>query len=258
MLNSALCEGNVSHIRFQPTRHHFRYKLNSLWLDLDEIAELDALPFWSSQHRALVRFHRDDYLDPQQRDLKCAVYNRLREQDIEPQPGRVVMLGQLRSWGLCFNPVTFYFCFDLKQHLYAIVAQITNTPWRERHVYALPVANVTEPGQRMTFQFDKDFHVSPFMPMDMHYCWHFHISAHQIDIRMELTRENERQFNAHMRLGKKPLTSATARHQALFSPAQSARILGSIYWQALQLWLKRTPVHTHTNRHNNRENQDAS
>ena len=54
--------------------------------------------------------------------------------------GPIRMLSQLRNYGHCFNPVTFYYCYDAADtRVETIVAEITNTPWRERHSYVLPV-----------------------------------------------------------------------------------------------------------------------
>lgn len=42
--------------------------------------------------------------------------------------GPVRLLTHLRYWGYCFNPVSFYYCYDkTKQHLEVIVAEINNT-----------------------------------------------------------------------------------------------------------------------------------
>ena len=47
------------------------------------------------------------------------------------------LLTNLRTLGHCFNPVSFYYCFDDAENLEAVVAEVTNTPWGERHAYVL-------------------------------------------------------------------------------------------------------------------------
>jgi DUF1365 family protein len=42
--------------------------------------------------------------------------------------------------------VSFYYCFDAGGTLHSIVAEITNTPWKERHAYVLPVATAERRG----------------------------------------------------------------------------------------------------------------
>ena len=74
------------------------------------------------------------------------------------------LLTNLRCLGHLFNPVSFYYCFDRAgEELEAVVAEVTNTPWGERHAYVLGVRG-TDGGVRE--RVDKVFHVSPFMAMD--------------------------------------------------------------------------------------------
>ena len=69
----------------------------------------------------------------------------------------------------CFNPVSFYYCFDAAgAALEAVVAEVTNTPWGERHAYVLRLRGARRRGARRVA---KAFHVSPFMPMDHDYDW---------------------------------------------------------------------------------------
>ena len=89
--------------------------------------------------------------------------------------GPIRLLTHLRYFGYSFNPVSFYYVFDATDtRVETIVAEITNTPWKERHAYVLPVAGAARAGGRAwRFSFEKQFHVSPFMPMDMRYDWRF-------------------------------------------------------------------------------------
>ena len=239
--HSALCEGYVHHRRVSPRVHIFRHKLKMVWLDLDEIDQLDKLPFWSSRRWALMRFCRQDFLAPQELDLKQAVFEKLEEHQVTPRAGRVVLLAQLRSWGHNFNPVSFYFCYDQQENLYAIVAEITNTPWGERHQYVLESADA----QTHYFEFNKEFHVSPFMPMDLKYCWRFRVEKNHVAINMRLQDKKSTIFSALMALDKTPLTRTKAIRTSLAHPLMSLSGVLDIYWQAFRLWFKRIPFYTH-------------
>ena len=67
------------------------------------------------------------------------------------------------------NPVSFYYCFDVEtnRRVETVVAEVNNTPWGERHCYVLDPDQFDD--ERRTLS--KEFHVSPFLPMDMEYRW---------------------------------------------------------------------------------------
>ena len=83
--------------------------------------------------------------------------------------GPVRLLTTLRTFGHNFNPVCFYYCFAPGgERVEAVVAQVTNTPWGERHAYVL-----RRDGERSVMRdtMEKVFHVSPFIGMDNRYDW---------------------------------------------------------------------------------------
>jgi DUF1365 family protein len=218
-----------------------------MWLDL---AELDSVFrgrwFWSTRRRALAWFRRADYLGDADVSLDEAVRARVAQSlGVRPQ-GPIRMLAQLRNYGHCFNPVVFYYCYDAADsRLETIVAEITSTPWRERHAYVLPVAAGSGPNQAMRFDFGKQFHVSPFMPMGLDYRWQFTVPGDRLGVHMENLLHGERMFDATLNLRRKPINSWTLALVLLRFPLSTMRVLVAIYWQALQLRLKRVPVHAH-------------
>lgn len=243
-MHSRIYKGWVRHRRSAPTRNEFRYPLFMMYLDLTELPGLfDGVPLWSARRRALAWFRRADYLAPHDQPLDEAVRDLVAARiGVRPQ-GPIRLLTHLRYFGYCMNPVSFYYCFDRSgDRLEAIVAEITNTPWKERHQYVLAVRD----GARVQrFEFDKDFHVSPFMPMDMRYRWCFAAPGMRLHVHMESLRGGESVFDASLALRAEPVTrGALIRVLAVF-PAMTLRVIGAIHWQALRLWLKRTPFYPH-------------
>ncbi|HET6448996.1 MAG TPA: DUF1365 domain-containing protein, partial [Conexibacter sp.] len=162
---SAIYEGVVAHRRRTPVVHAFQMRLFLMYLDLAELPDaLHGLP------RALVRFRRADYLGDPAQPLDEAVRD-LVEQRLGFRPaGPVRMLAHLRYLGHCFNPVVFYFCFGPDgEHVEAVVAEVTSTPWGERHAYAAAGEGNAE--HVLESRHAKAMHVSPFMPMQMTYRW---------------------------------------------------------------------------------------
>jgi DUF1365 family protein len=246
-LCSAVYEGRVSHRRHAPQPHAFEYRMAQLYLDLDELDQVFARRWlWSSRRPNLARFRREDYLGPGELPLAEAVRARVAaELGYRPQ-GPIRLLTHLRYFGYVFNPVSFYYCFAADGvTLDCIVAEITNTPWRERHAYVLPLDRAQRHGRSLHWTFPKRFHVSPFMPMARDYAWRFTPPGTDLHVHMEVLRDGTREFDAHLHLQRHELSGAALARVLWRYPLMTAQVIGAIHWQALRLWLKRNPVHDH-------------
>jgi len=237
-------EGSVWHQRAQPTVHAFRYRLWFALLDVERIeSAFSGSRLWSISGPGLVGFRRSDYLCPQTPDLGQAVRDRVESELGRRPAGPIRMLTHLRQWGSCFNPVTFYFCERPVGGLDAIVAEVNNTPWDQRHAYVLDALD--QPGPDYRFDFDKAFHVSPFLPMDMAYQWRIDYRPDRLAVHMKVMRGPSEWFSVGMRLNVRALTRRAMRRLPLRFPLMGAKVVVAIYWQAFRLWLKRIPFHPH-------------
>ena len=242
---SALFQGIVRHRRFQPVRHQFRYSLFMWLLKLDELPSLFER-YWQlgPKPRHWARFRREDYLDRPERRLQDVVIDKLAsklEVDREEVAGEVWLLGQLRYLGCYFSPLNLYFVKrdGIFRH---VLAEVGNTPWNERHCYALDL--------RSLHPHDKEFHVSPFNPMGQEYHWRIlPPEGNRLAVHLQVAdHAGARAMDASLHLRRVALEQRSLNRMLMRKPSQTAALLAAIYWQALRLYIKRSPFYPHPGR----------
>ncbi len=257
--HSAIYRGEVRHRRHAPVRHEFAYRLFMMYLDLDELPRvLAASPLWSRSPWAPARFRRADYLSDPRQPLQASVRAEVARALGRNPTGPIRMLTHLRYWGYCFNPVTFYYCLSpADDQVDAIVAEITNTPWNERHRYVLDAARGTagdgtgtqsreaQVAQTLHWTFPKSFHVSPFMEMGLDYAWSFTTPGPRLGVHMENLRAGTPVFDATLTLTRHEITPRALSLVLLQYPFMTLKVIAAIHGQAARLYLKRAPFHPH-------------
>ena len=246
-MHSAIYHGWLRHRRFAPRAHAFRYPLFLMYLDLAELETVfKGRWLWSTQRRAFARFDRADHLGDPAVPLDRAVRDLVESRTGHRPAGAIRLLTHLRYFGHCFNPVSFYYCFaEDGQTLQTIVAEITNTPWKERHAYVLDVLQAEQHRNVLGWNFAKAFHVSPFMPMQRDYRWRFSIPDNALRVHMDVLKDGASDFDATLVLERKPLNAKNLTRCLLRFPLMTMKIVAAIHWQAFIIFLRRNPVYSH-------------
>lgn len=254
-LASQWLDGRVRHRRMAPVSHAFEYNTGMLALDLDEWSRVGRLSrLFSVEAFNWLSLRRSDYFRPEQPDLKQAVQDQVEEATGWRPDGPIELITHPRYLGYVFNPVSFYFCYGAGQDPMAgavprvIAAQITNTPWHERHLYCLECGRGrdTRAGwHTQDFRFRKRFHVSPYNPMGQDYHWLFSFRGPELRIHMNVSEEDRKVFDATLVVQRTPLTRKTLHQSLRRFPLESFKVVAGIYWHALRLKLKGAAFRTH-------------
>jgi uncharacterized protein len=246
-MQSCLYQGYVQHRRLSPAEHVFRYGLYLAYLDLEELPMLLEGGYGLYQARfSPTSFCRTDHLGDPNMPLADAVRDLVEEQTGWRPVGAIRLLTLLRNWGYYFCPLCLYYCFDRSgQTVEAVVAEVSNTPWRDRHWYVLWQGNrIGEPSQ-LRFRHTKGFHVSPFMDMDMLYEWHLHGPGAELTVAIINSHREERLFDVSLVLERREWSRRSMLRTLARHPWMTGRVTQAIYWQAFRLWRKKCPYYPH-------------
>lgn len=279
MLQSCLYQGEVWHRRRGAVEHRFRYRLWMAYLDLEELPELVGQGrLLSDREFSSAAFLRGDHVGDSAEPLAETVRNLVDRETGRRPRGPIRLLTLLRQWGYYFSPLNLFYCFDTAgAAVECVVAEVSNTPWRERHCYVLwegnraaePVlAGEGEPGiganlrgetgavgapvadsgvSVAAYAHPKAFHVSPFMGMEAEYRWRLSVPGPRLNVSIASFAQGEELFQAGMSLRAHPLDRQNLRRLKLVNPVMSATVMAAIYFQAARLWIKRAPFFAHPN-----------
>jgi len=235
--HSAIYQGAIRHRRFAVRPREFRHQIAMAYIDLEELPRLLGGRLVAARP-GLVRFRRRDYLGDPALPLARAVRELVLERTGRAPQGPIRLLTHLRTFGHCFNPVSFYYCFAADgEQLETVVAEVTNTPWGERHAYVLR----GDAGGG----FDKALHVSPFMGMDQSYFWRAPAPGATLSVHIESSEQGRCVFDATLGLRRSALNSGSLARIIARQPAATLRMQALIYGHAVALKLRGVPVHAH-------------
>ena len=247
MSKHAILQGRVSHNRMNPIDHGFDYSFNLPCIQLDQIDSfINTSKILRFNRPGVFAFHRADYHGNPDYSIDKAVRDSVREKCGQRPQGPICLIGMLRHFGHSFNPVCFYLCYDeYGQTIKYIMAEITNTPWRQKFAYVLTPQDNQGTSEHHIYEFEKQFHISPFNGMNQSYRWEFTFSNNALSINMKNFEDGRCKFKANYQAHILPATETNINNLFIKFPIASIRAVSLIYLNAFKLWIKKSPFFEH-------------
>lgn len=228
-------QGQTYHGRKGSVANAFRYSIDYVMLDAE--GEQDAPSLFKRNARGVCSLMDSDHGGAPGEGTGAAWVREVLQQYQLPSPARIMLLAQPRFWNHVFNPVSFWVCYNDRDQIISIIAEVTNT-FGERHSYLVhhPDNRPIERTDRM--RADKIFYVSPFQKIEGGYEFRFDITDDRIGIWIDYSGENRNGLIATLTGARKPMTNTSILRSLVRRPLGSRRVLALIHWQAIKLWWK--------------------
>jgi hypothetical protein len=246
--------GKLRHRRFRPRRHEFTYNLFMAWLDIDRIPAMMAACPWTAYNRFnWASFDERDHFGDPKLSLRERVMRDARTHGLELPPGPVFLLTHLRYLGYCFNPISFFYCYDEAGRIHSILGEVHNTFGEIRNYWLTSEnrqgENRQATGNAFRYVCPKTLHVSPFNPMNLDYEFVLTEPGQRLVAHMNTAEGSDKPFfDATLTLEHRAWTSRNLAAALAGYPLMTVQVIGAIHWEALRLWIKRVPVFTHPDR----------
>ena len=234
-VDSALYLGKVMHKRLRPKTHEFDYGCFWFWLDIAKLDDISKRLRWFSLNRFnLFSLYERDFGDRSSAPLRPRIERALQEAGVLAEPGTIYLLTMPRILSYAFNPLSIYFCHDSSGKLAALLWEVSNT-FGQRHSYLIPVAEDAEVIEQSC---EKNFHVSPFIGMDMHYDFRVTRQDGRLGIAINVSDADGLLLVTALNGRPQDLTNAALLRAFVALPLVTLKVIVSIHWEALKLWLK--------------------
>ena len=232
-MNSCIYNGEVNHTRFKPVKHFLNYKTFSLFIDLDEIEQLDkSISIFSHNKFNIFSFYNKDHGDRDGNCLKKWVISNLKKYKIEGNISKIKILCYPRIFGYVFNPLSIFYCYE-NDKLKSIFYEVKNT-FNEQHTYVFKIKD----GEEIKQKCKKKFYVSPFMDMETFYNFKLIDPNQRLSVMIKQTDAEGTVLTATQTGDKKEFNFKQLLINFFRYPLMTLKIISSIHFEALLLWKK--------------------
>ena len=229
--------GNVMHARLKPKKHRFNYRIFSMLIDIDRLAEASGCSrIFSVNRKNLVSFCEKDHGKRDGSPLRPHI-DQLLEKDGIAKPAKILLWCNPRVLGYAFNPLSIYYCYDDAGDVIALVYQVHNT-FGESHSYVAKVGHNNAAHGSIRQSAEKEFYVSPFLDMNMRY--DFRINPPDDTLRVRILEHDPEGpiLSATFSGNRREMKTVNLLLGISQTLGLSYKIIAGIHIEALFIWLK--------------------
>ncbi len=232
-MNTCIYNGVVTHKRFKPVKHFLKYNTFSLFIDLDELNNLNKKnPIFSHNRINIFSFYDKDHGDRNSKSLKKWALNKLKKFKINSKINKIKLLCYPRIFGYVFNPLSIFYCYK-NNSLKAIFYEVKNT-FNEQHTYIFKVNDIEKIEQRCK----KKFYVSPFMDMKTFYDFKLQNPKKKLFVSIKQTDKKGTILTAIQKGERKEFNFKQLLVNFFKYPLMTFKIITAIHFEAFLLWKK--------------------
>jgi len=236
-MNSQILLSSIVHKRFIPFKHNLKYRVPSLFLDIDDISKISkTYRFFSSNAFNLFSFYECDHGYRDQRSIKTFVAESLSKYKIKYQNLKIMILCFPRIFGYVFDPLSIIYCFD-QNKLISILYEVKNTT-NEQHTYIFK-GDTNSKDFKLSHKCAKQFYVSPFIEMEAYYKFFNKMFNNQININIDLFDKNNKKVLTASQYGKFIEFNSKNMFKFLsYNPLFGFKVMIGILYEAILIMLK--------------------
>ncbi len=243
---AGLYVGRTLHERRAPFTHQFRYRIASLFLDIDRLPEAARQArLFSVDRFNIFSFHRRDHGARADAPLRPWAEAAFAQAGVALEGGPIRLLCFPRVLGYVFNPLSIWFGYGPDGTARGVIYEVHNT-FGDQHAYAaaLPGAAATPEAQGPAgHAAPKIFHVSPFFPAEGQYRFTLRPPAERFALAIRYALEDREVFIATQTAARTALNDATLARVFVSMPLMTLKVIGAIHGEALRLVMKGARYH---------------
>ena len=236
-MNTIIYISVILHVRYIPFKHKFKYKVPSIFVDIDELKILKKkFLFFSVNSFNIFSFYEKDHGYRDSRSIKDYVEFYLNKYNIEFKKIEIKILCFPRILGYVFDPLSIIYCYD-NNELIAIFYEVKNTS-KEQHTYVFSGKSKNK-NHLLNHQCPKQFYVSPFVQMQGYYKFVNKFEKSEIFIKVDFYNKNDQKVMMASQVGKyKKFNSLIFFKYLLFNPMLGFKVILLILFEAFRIFFK--------------------